>query len=164
MPIRRHGSGRLPALILVLILILASASTAAANGSNAPAYVHYNRTTLRLHFVYGDASQPETQRIGYTLQRRSDRVPRRRDPWLGFDKVQHFSFSLLMTVGAQYALVNKMSMRERPALPLSALMSFSVGLTKEVYDFYYGPSRYFSHRDMVANTVGIIVAAGFILL
>jgi putative lipoprotein len=86
------------------------------------------------------------------------------DPWLAFDKLQHFTFSFLITVGCQYGLVNKLSVSERRALPVSMITSATVGATKEYYDWRYGRTRTFSKRDMIANTAGILVAAGFILL
>lgn len=89
---------------------------------------------------------------------------RARDPWIGWDKVQHVTFSFLFTVGSQYALVNKAGMGERDALPVSMGVSGAIGLAKELNDRYRSPSRYFSERDLVADAVGILVAAGFILL
>ncbi len=87
-----------------------------------------------------------------------------KDPWLGFDKVQHFAFSALMTVGAQYTLVNKAELSEGRALPVSIVASGAVGLMKEVYDLRRSPSRHFSRRDLVADAAGILIATGLILL
>lgn len=89
---------------------------------------------------------------------------RGRDPWLAFDKVQHLTFSFLWTLGTQYALVNKASLSEPGALPISIGASAAVGLAKEVYDWRRSPSRFFSRRDLVADAAGILLATGFILL
>lgn len=89
--------------------------------------------------------------------------PGRVDPWLGFDKVQHLTFSFLLTVGGQYTLVNKGAWAETRALPLSAAAAAAVGVAKEVYDARQ-PRSFFSRRDLVADALGIALAAGFILL
>jgi uncharacterized protein YfiM (DUF2279 family) len=86
------------------------------------------------------------------------------DPWLGFDKVQHLTFSFLWTLGSQYILVNKLDWSEDDALPLSIGSSALVGLSKELYDWRVGPTRYFSKRDLIADGCGILLAVGLILL
>ena len=88
----------------------------------------------------------------------------RKDPWLAFDKAQHLTFSFLWTLGTQYVVVNKGHLSERQALPISITTSAAVGLAKELYDRYYGPTRYFSRRDAVADAVGILLATGIILI
>lgn len=86
------------------------------------------------------------------------------DPWLGFDKAQHAAFSFLWTLGSQYTLVNKIDISERRALPFSMGSGAILGLAKEVYDARWGRRRYFSYRDLAANAVGLILAAGLIVL
>lgn len=100
----------------------------------------------------------ETVVPGGTLEGRRD------DPWLAFDKAQHLAFSFLWTLGSQYALVNKASLSEGSALPVSVGVSATVGLAKEYYDWRIGPRRFFSRRDLAADAVGILLATGFILL
>lgn len=85
------------------------------------------------------------------------------DPWLAQDKAQHVVFSFLITLGAQYTLVNKLGARERTALPLSAATSLSFGVAKELYDAR-SPRGVASRRDLVADAVGILLATGLILL
>jgi hypothetical protein len=41
------------------------------------------------------------------------------------------------------------------ALPLSVGTAASIGLAKEVYDRYAGPTRFFSTKDLVADALGI---------
>ena len=81
-----------------------------------------------------------------------------KDDWIAIDKVQHFSYSLLISLGCQYILVNKMNNTEESSLPISSAFSFSAGLLKELND-QKGKNGYFSSKDMVANFGGIIVAA-----
>ena len=78
-----------------------------------------------------------------------------KDKWIAIDKVQHFGYSLLVSLGCQYVLVNKLDYKEKKALPISSIMSFSAGLAKEVQD---QKSSFFSKKDMVANFIGISVA------
>lgn len=89
---------------------------------------------------------------------------RPRDPWLAFDKVQHLTFSFLWTLASQYTLVNKLSLSEGQAVPLSVGSSALIGVSKEYYDWKAGPTSYFSKRDLVADALGIILATGVILM
>ena len=79
------------------------------------------------------------------------------DEWLAFDKVQHFTYSLLWTLSTQYVLVNNMNMKEEDALPFSVISSLSAGIMKERLDMKK-PKGYFSKKDMVANCLGILLA------
>ena len=95
-----------------------------------------------------------------TARRRAPRV----DPWFGFDKVQHFTFSFLVTVGGQYALTDKAGIRARGALPASVAAGAAVGLAKEVYDARRRGGSGFSRRDLAWDALGLGAAALFIVL
>jgi len=79
------------------------------------------------------------------------------DKWVAIDKVQHFSYSCLVSLGVQYVLVNKFKLDEELALPYSSLMSFSAGTLKELND-KRSKNGYFSIKDMVANGFGVFFA------
>ncbi len=83
------------------------------------------------------------------------------DEWVAIDKVQHFMYSAFVSLGTQYALVNKFQMSETAALPLSSLLSFSAGLIKELND-KRGQNGFFSKKDMIANSFGILFASTII--
>ena len=100
--------------------------------------------------------------IFYDEQGDSIKKVNRPDKWLAIDKLQHFSYSCLISLGCQYVLVNKFNNGEKDALPLSSSLSFSAGLLKELND-NRGKNGYFSMKDMVANIAGITVAAIIIL-
>lgn len=85
------------------------------------------------------------------------------DPWLGFDKVQHFTYSFLWTLSTQYVLESKMGMARETAIWLSPVSATAAGLGKELYD-RKKPGGFFSKRDLVANIAGIAVAVAVILL
>ena len=87
-----------------------------------------------------------------------EKSPEIKDDWIAIDKLQHFSYSLLISLGCQYILVNKMNNTEKSSLPISSAFSFSTGLLKELND-QKGKNGYFSLKDMVANLGGIMVAA-----
>ena len=87
-----------------------------------------------------------------------EKKPKVKDDWIAIDKVQHLSYSLLISLGCQYILVNKMNNTEKSSLPISSAFSFSAGLLKELND-QKGKNGYFSLKDMVANFGGIIFAA-----
>ncbi len=84
--------------------------------------------------------------------------PEVKDDWIAIDKLQHFSYSLLISLGCQYILVNKMNNTEKSSLPISSAFSFSAGLLKELND-KKGKNGYFSFKDMVANVGGIMTGA-----
>ena len=85
------------------------------------------------------------------------------DKWFAIDKVQHFSYSCLISLGIQYVLVNKMEMDETSALLVSLGISFTAGITKEIQDSK-SKNGFFSRKDLVANGLGIILSAIIILL
>ena len=84
--------------------------------------------------------------------------------WASFDKLQHVTFSFLVTVGTQYTLVNKLDVSSKPATPVSAATGLSVGIAKELYDRRFGSSGRFDFRDLVADVVGVVLATGLILI
>lgn len=85
------------------------------------------------------------------------------DPWLARDKARHVVFSGLWTLSTQYVLVRKADWSAGDALPVSILTSAGVGLGKELYDASRTDGRA-SGKDLVANAVGIGLAAGIIAL
>ena len=82
---------------------------------------------------------------------------KRVDKWFAIDKLQHFAYSCLISLGCQYVLVNKKDFSESDALPISTALSFSAGLSKELND-RKGKNVFFSVKDMVANCAGLFVA------
>jgi len=92
------------------------------------------------------------------------RADLRADPWLGMDKAKHVGGSLLLTLSTQYVLVVKAGWTEGDALPVSAATAAGIGVAKEVYDRYAGPTAFFSTRDLVADAVGIAFGVVVILL
>ena len=86
-----------------------------------------------------------------------------RDKWVAMDKVQHFSYSCLISLGFQYLLVNKIEMDETYAMPVSLGLSFMAGITKEIQD-RKSKNGFFSRRDLVANGLGILLSAIIISL
>jgi len=87
-----------------------------------------------------------------------------RDPWLGRDKVLHAAGSFLLTLSAQYVLVNKLDTSEDGALPIAVGTTLSLGLAKEVADSRRRVNPLFSVRDLAADAFGIALAVGLILL
>ena len=77
------------------------------------------------------------------------------DKWIAIDKLQHFGYSSFVSLGCQYVLVNKVTIKESNAILFSSIVSFGAGLAKEIQD---KKSSYFSKKDMVANFLGISTA------
>ena len=77
------------------------------------------------------------------------------DKWIAIDKFQHFGYSIFVSLGCQYLLVNKLEIKESDAVLVSSIISFGAGLAKEMED---KKSSYFSKKDMIANFFGISAA------
>jgi len=90
--------------------------------------------------------------------------PLPQDRWIAMDKAKHVGGSMLWTLSTQYVLVVKADWRSHDALPLSVASAATIGLAKEVYDRYAGPTRVFSGRDLVADALGIGLAVLVIVL
>ena len=97
-------------------------------------------------------------KVNNEVDKFAEKKPEVKDNWIAIDKVQHFSYSLLISLGCQYVLVNKMKNTENSSLPISSAFSFSTGLLIELND-QKGKDGFFSFKDMVANFVGIMVGA-----
>ncbi len=89
--------------------------------------------------------------------------PPSRDRWLARDKARHVVFSGLWTLSTQYVLVNKADRSADTALPVSIASGTAIGLAKELYDTSR-PNQTASGKDLVADAVGIGLAAGIIVL
>ena len=97
-------------------------------------------------------------KVNNEIENFAEKKPEVKDDWIAIDKVQHFSYSLLISLGCQYVLVNKMNNTEKSSLPISSAFSFSTGLLKELND-QKRKDGFFSFKDMVANFFGIMVGA-----
>ena len=86
------------------------------------------------------------------------------DRWLARDKALHVTYSFLWTLSSQYVLVEKTPLSHDAAIPYALASGFAVGVAKETYDRYWGPTGRFSWRDMVANGIGLGLAAGVMVL
>lgn len=81
---------------------------------------------------------------------------------ISFDKVQHAAVSCLLTLSCQYIMVNKSGFSEQKALSYSVSSSALVGLAKE-FDDYKTKERSFDWSDLIANGVGLAIAAFIII-
>lgn len=134
----------------MVLLVIGLAGSAAAQPS------------LRAAMLYGEASAvPFEYAASASAYVPADTL---RDPWLGRDKVLHAAGSFLLTLSAQYVLVNKLDASEGGALPIAAGTAFSLGLAKEVADSRRAVNPLFSVRDLVADAFGVALAVGLILL
>ena len=86
----------------------------------------------------------------------------KKDEWMSFDKLQHFSFSFLLCLSSQYILENKINFSHKKSLQISISQTFAIGLGKEIYDSKK-KDNFFSKKDFAANTLGIILASLLII-
>ena len=143
-------------------LLLALGTTAPLQAQSTSSSPAPNR--LRAALLYGSSASPTTSSYEQALFPYQQDAPPPDDAWFAMDKLKHFTFSFLWTVGTQYALEDKFMLSEKQALPFSVGSSVAVGATKEFYDLHYGPTQYFSRRDLVVDAAGILTAAAFIWL
>ncbi len=140
-------------LVLVLAALFIAGGPAAALGQPAVSeFPVQTGSSLRAALLYDTPT-----RVDETTAHPPE------DPWIAFDKVEHFTFGFLFTLGGQYVFVNKGGLTENESLPLAIGVAASAAIAKELYDRRYG-SGYFSHRDLVADAAGIAVAVVLILL
>lgn len=90
-------------------------------------------------------------------------TPQAADPWIGPDKLMHFSATFLLTLSGQYFLENKMRLEDLRAVPVAAGTAFALGLFKELADSQRQHRPLFSWRDMAWNSAGIAAAVIVIL-
>ena len=97
-----------------------------------------------------------------TLLPEEPRTPR--DRWLAFDKAKHLGGGFLVVLSSQYVFEGKAALPRDPALALSLTTGVAASLGKEVYDRWIGRTRYFSTKDLVADALGLHLAAGVVVL
>ena len=145
--------------------LLSLGATAPLQAQSTPSLSTPNR--LRAALLY-DSPPSASPAISFRKQAfppyQQQDAPPPNDAWFAIDKLKHFTFSFLWTVGTQYALEDKFMLSEKQALPFSVSSSVAAGATKEFYDLHYGPTQYFSRRDLIINAAGILSAAAFIWL
>ena len=123
--------------------------------------VTLRKQALLFFIIIFSAAMADNNNVGKVNKKKStDSVgtERIKDSWIAIDKLQHLSYSFFIALGCQYILVNKMDINEPDALPISSTTSFGLGLLKELND-KKGKSGFFSHKDMVANSLGILLSA-----
>ncbi len=82
-----------------------------------------------------------------------------KDAWTSFDKWQHFSFSLLITVQSGYVISHEHGVFQAPDRQnrmISAGISLSFGFFKECLDMRRKPSGFFSWKDLVMDMGGTL--------
>ncbi len=87
------------------------------------------------------------------------------DSWTTFDKWQHFSFSLIITVQSGYLMSHDKRVYQKPDDTIkmySAGISLSFGLLKEMMDSRSKPRGFFSWKDLVMDAGGTL--AGVLIL
>ena len=84
------------------------------------------------------------------------------DPWLGRDKALHAGASLALTLGGTAVLTEAAGLDADRALPVAAGTALALGVMKELTDRRRDRSPLFSWRDLVADAVGVGLAAALV--
>lgn len=140
MSLRPSASNLAGALALVLFTSVASAQTA-----NYTSWSWEGRTLEPAHADTIEVATPV-------------------DEWLARDKALHVGASFLITLSSQYVFENKLELAEGEALPLAMTTALTAGILKEVMDSRRPNTPHFCTRDLVADAVGVLLAAGLIVL
>lgn len=90
-----------------------------------------------------------------------DTLRRPPDGWFQLDKLKHFSTSFYLTTTSYYFQTQAAQLSEQRATNNAAVLSFSLGLGKELWDTRQ-PRGYFSWRDLLCDALGIASALLFI--
>lgn len=119
----------------------------------------------------GEPPYAEPRYAGWTWAERSLLPPlgddARRAPsdqWLGTDKAYHAGGSFALTLAAHLALTEAAGASEAEALPVAAGGALFLGVMKETADLYRPHRPLFSYRDLVADVLGVLAAAGVVAL
>ncbi len=80
------------------------------------------------------------------------------------DKRRHFLLSAAFTGSSYLILKRGAGLSKGPALAISIGAVAALGVAKEVYDKKNGDPPCFSRLDLLANGLGMLTAAGFILI
>ena len=76
------------------------------------------------------------------------------DRWLAWDKVEHFGVSAYLSAVSYKIYHDFYHNNKESSLYFSFILTFSLGLGKEVYD-QRRPNGKFSYKDLVADILGI---------
>ncbi len=143
---------RVASLLYALLILTIYASPSFAQSSESG----MNIGGIRAAVLYAPQSN-------FNLEASAEIGENQEDRWLSFDKFQHAGFSFVITLGSQYSYETKLDMNRPNATILSVSTAVLVGLAKEIYDYNFGPSRHFSHKDLIADGAGILLAFLFII-
>lgn len=144
------------------VLVLLTGAVFLLTPGSGAAQASGNAQAVRSQIVHQFAAATTSRDIAKFHTRSSQNPRGKTSDWVSFDKVQHVTFGFLFTIGYQYTLVNKLDMTEQSALPLAIGGALAVGLAKEVYDLKVGPRKKFEKHDLVADAIGILLAAALI--
>ena len=88
-------------------------------------------------------------------------VTKAKDPWLGIDKANHFTVSVVLTGASYYALRGELNLSHENSLAGAAATAMMIGIAKEVHDGISGKGTP-SIKDVIADVIGIGVAAALV--
>lgn len=79
---------------------------------------------------------------------------------LHFDKIVHLSFYFIMCILMYFSVMRELRVKWswQKALITSAVTSISIGILMEILQTNLNTGRYFDIFDILANTVGVLIA------
>jgi putative lipoprotein len=83
-------------------------------------------------------------------------IPEILDKWFARDKAEHLAVSAFLSGVSCSIFRDFYYNKEKSSVGLSAILTFSAGLGKELYDTR-APGGKFSYKDLVADALGIAV-------
>jgi len=84
------------------------------------------------------------------------------DDWLGFDKLKHFTFSMMLSTTIYYYCERAASLNPSVAYRISFSVPLTIGLGKELVDWRRPPHHLLSYKDLIADVAGVL--CGLIIL
>ncbi|PIS27988.1 MAG: hypothetical protein COT43_07595 [Candidatus Marinimicrobia bacterium CG08_land_8_20_14_0_20_45_22] len=84
-----------------------------------------------------------------------------RDPWLGLDKLKHFTSAVYMTMTAYYVQSRIANKSRNASENVSTMMTVTLGVSKEIFDTRK-KDGFFSWKDVLFDVAGTAVALVFI--
>ncbi|RMD94599.1 MAG: hypothetical protein D6813_01925 [Calditrichaeota bacterium] len=100
--------------------------------------------------VVGQEMKGENHRTNVALKQEE----KKKDPWFGRDKWQHFFASATLTTLGFFIMREPLDHSENTSLYAGGGFAFSLGLGKELYDWRSKKGQP-SYRDLIADIFGI---------
>ncbi len=111
---------------------------------------------ITVDFIY--ANSPDIRPINrpYAVHKQGYNFKQATDSWRGKDKLKHFSLAFYLTMSSYYYQNRGFNVAENKARKWTTFTVLSLGIGKEICDYYKADSH-FSIKDLMADMSGLLI-------